>query len=257
MGTPSHRLKLNRANEHLGDIEALTEPLRERREYPVVESMKPQHQGPRWEYRLDLSSIQPPERLPILVGDYLFNIRSALDHLAVAFAPGKYRRRVSFPIFTTDPFARDETSGDYLDAEAAARWLSLTSGLPDDCIAAIKALQPYEAAALHGHTAEHHALALLSAFQNADKHRELVDAVVGLHQVEVHIGEDEIVYAVPVFQDGTVVVAAEEKMDVKVKGAALIGLQRSEEIWSFGMLTRRLTAFLADELLPRLEPLLK
>ena len=256
MGTPSHRLKLNRADEHMSDIEALTKPIRERREYPVIETMQPKRNAPEWEYRLDLSGIQLPERLPILVGDYLFNVRSALDHLIVAIAPRKYRRKISFPVFTTDPFARDEASRDYLDAEAAARWLSLTGGLPDDCIAALKVLQPYKAAALHGQVAEHHALALLSAFQNADKHRELVDAVVGLHRVELHMGADEIIYAVPVFQDGTIVATGSQKMDVKVKGTALIGLQRGEEIWSFDMLIRRLTAFVADELLPRLEPFL-
>jgi hypothetical protein len=256
VGTPSHRLKLNRADEHLKDIEALTKPLGERREYPVIETMKPKRKAPEWEYRLDLSSIQLPERLPILVGDYLFNVRSALDHLVVAIAPRKHRRKVSFPIFVTDPFARDETSGDYLDAKAACRWLSLTSGLPDDCIAALKVLQPYEAAALHGQVAGHHALALLSAFQNADKHRELVDAVFGLHRVELHLGSDETIYAVPVFQDGTVLTSEPQKVDVKVKGAVLVGLQRGQEIWSFDMLIRRLTAFVADEVLPRLEPFL-
>lgn len=254
--TPSHRLKLYRAGEHLEQIETITKSWSERRKYPVVETMKPKRQAPEWEYRLDLGGIQPPERLPILIGDYMFNVRSGLDHLAVALAPRKYRRKVSFPICTRDPLARDDMSGDYLDADAARRWLELANCLPSDCFAAVKVLQPYEAAALHGHLAKNHALALLSVFQNADKHRELIDAVVALRQVEVHI-DGELIHAVPVFKDGAVVARGRTKMDVKVKGVALVGLQRGDEIWSFDLLTSKLTTFVADELLPRLEPLLR
>ncbi len=256
MATPSHRLKLYRADEHIEQIEALTKPLRERREYPVVESMKPKRNAPEWEYRLDLRLIQPSERLPILVGDYLFNVRSALDHLIVAIAPRKYRRKVSFPILTGDPLARDETGGDYLDAEAAARWLSLVACLPDDCIAALKVLQPYEAAATHGHAPENHALALLSAFQNADKHRELINTVVGLGKVELHL-DGEITYAVPIFKDGTVIADEGRKMDVKVEGVPVVGLKRGADVWSFDLLIAKLTAFIVDEALPRLEPFLE
>jgi hypothetical protein len=255
VGTPSHRLKLDRADEHLADINALTEPLRERCEYPVMETMKPERKGPRWESRLDLRHVQPPERLPILIGDYLFNVRSALDHLIVAIAPRKYRHKVSFPILKTDPIARDEASGDYLNAEAASRWLSLCEWLPDDCIAALTVLQPYQAGALHHQRADHHALSLLSAFQNADKHRELVGAIVGLTKVEAHI-DGETIYAVPTFKDGTVVAVGPSKMDVKIKGVATVGIQRGNETWSLDMLIDRLKRFLSDELLPRLEPFL-
>jgi hypothetical protein len=257
MATPSHRLKLDRADEHLTEIEALTKPLRERREYSVVETMKPYKKGPRWDYTLDLDAVQPPERLPILMGDYMFNVRSALDHIAVALGPRKYRRKLSFPILTSDPLARKERCGDYLNAEAARSWLALCCRLPDDCIAPLTVLQPYQAAALHGHRGDHHALALLSSFQNADKHRELIPAVVGLELVEVEfdgIGECPL----PGFKNGTTIVAnAPAKMEVKVKGIARVGIQRGDETWSFDLLTDKLGVFIVNELLPRLEPFLK
>lgn len=254
--TPSHRLKLQRADEHLADINALTEPLSERREYPVIETMKPERDGPRWEYILDLNHVKPSERMAILMGDYLFNVRSALDHLAVSLGDRKYRRKLSFPIHKADPLARKPACGDYLNAEAASRWLSMCNRLPDDCIAPLTVLQPYQAAALHGHNAEHHALVLLGGFQNADKHRELISTVPGLSKVEVHINGGTQ-YAAPTFQNGTVVVAAYEKMDVKVKGVAIVGIKRGNVVWSFDMLVERLSAFIVDELLPRLEPLVK
>jgi hypothetical protein len=255
MATPSHRLKLDRADEHLTEIENLVKPLRERREYPVIETMQPKRKGPEWEYRLDLSHIQSRERLPILVGDYMFNVRSALDHLFVGIVPRKYRRKASFPIFTSDPLATAETSGDYLDAEAASRWNAIETWLPDDCLAAVKVLQPYEASALHGHPANRHALALLSAFQNADKHRELVDAIVGLSKCELHI-DGETIYAVPVFQEGTIVAVEDRKMDVKIKGVPVVGLSRGDETWSLDLLTEKVGDFIVNELLPRLEPFL-
>jgi len=255
--TPSHILKLKRADEHLVEIDALTESLGERREYPVIETMKPQHDGPCWEYVLDLSGVVTPERLPILIGDYLFNVRSGLDHLLVSMAPRKHRRKVSFPIHSTDPLARDPTSGDYRNAEAASRWLALCHCLPDDCIAPLTRLQPYYAGALHRGNAEHHALALLSGFQNADKHRELVDTVVNLTKIELDIN-GETTYVVPAFNDGTVVVTGSyEKMDVKVKGVASVGIQRGKETWGFDMMIDRLVKFVADAVLPSLEPFAK
>jgi hypothetical protein len=38
MATPSHRLKIKRAKKHLQDLNLLTDMLRQRREYPVIES---------------------------------------------------------------------------------------------------------------------------------------------------------------------------------------------------------------------------
>lgn len=257
MATPSHRLKLDRADQHLSEIEGLTEDLRERREYPVVETMKPQRKSPAWDYTLDLSGVQPPETLPIVVGDYLFDVRSALDHLIVSIAPRKERYRVSFPVLKVDPLARREGSGDYVDSEAAGRWMSLCNRLPDDCIAPLMALQPHYASALHRRPAEHHALALLSSFQNADKHRELVDAVAALGQIELNI-DGETTYVAPYFKHGTkVITGAPEKMDVKLEGVATVGIQRGNEVWGFDMLVTRLSDFIQNRVLPTLEPFLR
>ena len=60
-----------------------------------------------------------------MMGDYLFNVRSALDHLAVSLGERKHRRKLSFPIYTSDPLARDEKSGAYVNADAARRWLAM------------------------------------------------------------------------------------------------------------------------------------
>ena len=146
-------------------MKELVRHLRTRREYPVIESMQPHRKAPVWIYNLDLSSGRVDERFAIVLGDYLFNIRSALDHLVVAIAPRKYKYDTSFPICTKDPLASDKTTGAYLDAEAARAWASRTQGLPHDCIAHLKALQPYEMARLQGGSAQSYPLSMLSAFQ--------------------------------------------------------------------------------------------
>jgi len=67
----------------------------------------------------------------------------------------------------------------------------------------------------------------------------------------------ETTYAVPAFKNGTVVVAAYEKMDVKVKGVASVGIRRGNETWGFDTFVERLTTHVTEHLLPRLEPLAK
>jgi hypothetical protein len=70
--TPSHLLKLERANHHRREMEDLLRDLRDRREYPVLESSAPERTGLVWTYKVDLASARSDERFPIVVSDYLF-----------------------------------------------------------------------------------------------------------------------------------------------------------------------------------------
>jgi hypothetical protein len=60
--TPSHRLKLDRAAEHVDDLQAFVAEAGKRCPYPVVESFDPEHK--RWLYRLLLDQVEPPEMFP-------------------------------------------------------------------------------------------------------------------------------------------------------------------------------------------------
>jgi hypothetical protein len=256
VSTPSHRLKLYRSDKHLEEMQALIAPLRGRREYPVVESMKRKGKNSAWSYGLDLSGIRPPEDFPIILGDYLFDIRSALDHLVATIAPKKYRGTVEFPIWTEDPLARDKDRRGYLNAEEARRWHRVVRGLPDSCVTALRVLQPYEAARLTGKPARDHPLAILKVLQNADKHRELVVVVIGLTKAEMTVnGEAEGI--VPMLKDGAELVRTPAQMAVKLEGAAAVGVQRGKVIYGLGDFVDRLSTFVVDEVLSRLEPFLK
>lgn len=243
----SWRLKLLRAEQHFADLEELTKPLRERRAYPVTE---------RLEYKDDahvrvwrVSFPDPDEAFfQIVVGELMFNARSALDHIACAMVPPDRRtrqvmRNTQFPIFTCNIDEMDPITGKYVHPNARGRWERMTRGLPDDAVPLLKRLQPYMFGPEKG--PENHAFAILNAFQNADKHRELVIVPSGLTDPVVrHVRPSGLItyesapYGLPadrVLRNGAVVhrAPADEPADIKVEVEAtmqiLIG--EGEDPW--------------------------
>src|SRR4051812_26862537 len=102
MSNPSWRLKLRRAYEHLDELNEMLKILGQSRPYLVEESVKRDRRGPEWTYRL-FSLPEPDAYLPVILGDFMFDVRSALDHIAVANVPTRRKDRASYPIFTVDP----------------------------------------------------------------------------------------------------------------------------------------------------------
>lgn len=254
--TPSHRLKIQRAEKHLEDLGAMLATTTSRKPYPVSEIFEPNGKKPGWVYRLDLSEAAPDEMFPIVLGDFLFNVRSALDQLVVGCAPANRKYKVSFPICAKDPLAVDQASGDYVNAEAASEWLSRTKGLPSDLVANLQALQPYENARKFSKQAEDHPLTILSALQNADKHRESIGVVTGLKQVEWCIEGIRLGH-VPVIKHDTVLETSEHQVQVEIEGAAVVGLGRGNKIRDWDLVTGRILDFVAIEVLRRVEPFLR
>ena len=90
---PSYTEKLSWAEAHLTKLEAALKTYADRHPYKVTHSIK--QQKDHWRLRF----IEAPNReVPLIVGDFLYNVRGGLDHLACALVPRKYRRSVSFPI---------------------------------------------------------------------------------------------------------------------------------------------------------------
>lgn len=256
--TPSHLLKLYRAEKHLADLKPVVADAGRRREYPVRETFDTDSQE--WVYTLDLAAAHPPELFPIVLGDFLFNVRSALDHLVVAIAPDRdSKRKVEFPIFTADPLKVHEHTGAYLHPEEAGKWNQRTTGLPADCIAELRALQPYETARHFKRSPTDQALAVLSVLQNADKHRNLVGVFTALTHIQ--IDADGNCYCLvpaltPGLKDGAKLYSSPTQMDVKVEGSAQVGVGRGDEVRDFDLLCETILDFVACEALPRLEPFL-
>jgi len=181
--TDSWWLKLDRAEQHLKEFEGLIAPLLERCVNPVSKGWETYNQQLMFVYRVRFSNPDLDERLPVIAGDFMHNVRSALDHVAVALAPDDRKRDASFPIFTCDIHARDEATGSYLHSSDRRRWLSRVGGMPQKALAIIDFVQPF-----HGdhkwQDPRDSPLALLSEFQNADKHRELTVVAQGLTDPE-------------------------------------------------------------------------
>lgn len=98
------------------------------------------------------------EEWPLLLGDFLHNLRSVLDHLAwqLVVANGNKPGRPLFPI-TLDPAWFDSKGTEHL------------TGVHPDAIAAIRALQPFDSSFTGRKSL--HPLWLLSELDNVDKHR--------------------------------------------------------------------------------------
>lgn len=150
----SANLKLVRAYKHFQDIATICERFKHG-ECEIIPEIDPDDLNVGL-LRIRLSPKVPPDLSP-MTGDCLFNVRSALDHIAWQLVllknptPGK---RLIFPI---------SKSSEAFDSAVA------DSGLRDAPVSAvtvIKSLQPY-------HSGETHPLALLSELHNIDKHRKL------------------------------------------------------------------------------------
>lgn len=252
--TPSHRLKLHRAEKHLIDLDDMTIEIGQRKQYPVSETINAKRKRT---YRLDLSGVEVDEMFPIVFGDFLFNVRSALDHLMVAIAPNKRKANAGFSINTKDPLAVDENSGCYLDAEKATKWLAETKGLPDDCVTALRLMQPYETAAQGRGPAQDHPLAILSALHNADKHRNLIPVLTALGESEVTVN-NVTSQVVPggVLKDGAMLHASNRPMKVEIEGSAVIGIGPPHEPRDFAVFIDALTLYIGSVVLPDLEKFL-
>jgi hypothetical protein len=107
-----------------------------------------------------------PATVLTVIGDALFNLRSALDHLAhqlVVASGGKPTRWTAFPIYSS-PF----------NEKGKLRKFGIAGGVTPIALADVERLQPY---APPGFGPEH-PLSVLQELNNADKHRQLL--VTGL-----------------------------------------------------------------------------
>lgn len=176
-------LKLARAEQCLKEFTFLTEQYVATNPHRVVKRLEGQGKRARTVHRVEIDQPDVELLLPCIVGDVLFNIRSALDHVIVASVnPRKFRKNARFPVLTKNIFERD-ASGQYAKRHADARgaWNTATQGLSSAALTIVEAAQPYNDPNPDplGLGAKNHVLAILNILQNADKHRELV--VVGAH----------------------------------------------------------------------------
>ena len=185
-------LRLDRAGGHLQELMGLVASYELGKPYTVsdmIEGSDREHV-----YRLKFTS-QPDDRIAVIVGDYLHNLRSALNYLMRSLVPSARKDKTQFPIFGRDPFARDPVTRRYIerDPDVRRRWNTYVKGTDPRALAYIKEIQPYAAGSRAGQI---NRLIAVNWLSNADKHRELVVTPQGLQDPErtVWLADDTPVY---------------------------------------------------------------
>lgn len=159
--------KLSRANGHRHAVEDLIERWREEKPYEFVHDQESQ---PGWTILTVRIRKYPPPEIGVIVGDYVHNVRSALDQLvwqlviANGAAPGRHNQ---FPIaITEDNFIQNAVTG-------APGRPGMLAGLSDSAVKFIERQQPYK----RGLDAPSHPFAILQGLWNADKHQAIAQLV--------------------------------------------------------------------------------
>jgi hypothetical protein len=153
-GLTSAQRKLLRGIEHLKTLGGEAEAFEDLESY-FFESEKEAHSPEAIEYRCFAVERQPPpDHWPLLAGEAIQNLRSALDH-AIYATTGN--RRSQFPIFT------DACEFEVLGGR-------MVKGVSKAVRARVEAAQPY---VLAPQSPAQHSLAVLNSLSNLDKHRVL------------------------------------------------------------------------------------
>ena len=184
-------LKTARAREHLKALQAELRVL-EVNAYRVVGEYE--GEDSRYVLRFDVldEGRMIPQRLGLMVGDAVHNLRTALDHLAwqlalIGTGPG---RRTQFPIF--------EDAGEFGRQEDA-----LLHGIAERDRAVIRDLQPYQIrvpTSLYRDLEQQRMLMLIGRLDNVDKHSIILPSVVVAQFREPtfeNLGDAEIRYPGP------------------------------------------------------------
>lgn len=160
------RAKLDRAETHLKALQDEAAVFLDSDAYGVREHFHPD--GRHYSLSIEVRR-EPPLILSVILGDFIHNLRSALDHLAwqlVLANDGTPTKATQFPIFTSPP-----VSGD-----ALRKWTGNVEGMTAPVIDEIRGIQPHTA----GNQAHLHSLAILASLSNEDKHRLPVACVAAI-----------------------------------------------------------------------------
>lgn len=288
MGTPdfsrrSWRLKIERAKQHLVELDKHIGAYSDRQPYRVAwETQKHENSG-KWRCMFRITE-RPADELAIIIGDVVHNVRSALNHLAVTLSGNTDG---GFPIVSRDPDAL--VVGKYINGKARQNFIKATRGMNADAVAVIKRLQPYsswptspecptglrfwhhigEEQVVHLDRPYTHYLYMLAELNNADKHRELVTLGSGITDGWITIAEGARIrgqrFANVMFADNAQVATRstppppETEVEVEVHGSVVVAvpLGPDEDSVPIFDLLRALTNELPLAVFGALEPLIR
>jgi hypothetical protein len=161
-------LKFQRAEKHMIDINQEAMRYASRKPYSFTRIRLPNSKKEiRGRFHI---TEQPDPMIAVMLGDFIHNLRSALDYIVVACVPKQRRGKASFPILFKDIFAKGKNE-EFMVKNATLRksFESAIEGLHPKARAYIISLQPYNFS-----SPDLIALGIISRLENADKHRQLI-----------------------------------------------------------------------------------
>lgn len=162
-------LKVKRAKEHFADLQRQIRAFLDTNPYRVACNVDPNTRKPTYY----LASVEPtPLCLPLIAGDVIQNLMSALDHLAYQLVCSDTADNPPNPNWIYFPI-----QDDFSKYEAKKR--GKIQGASDATIAAIDALKPYKGG--------NDLLWMLYRLNNVEKHRILL--TVGSAAAGIHLGQ--------------------------------------------------------------------
>ena len=138
-----------------------------------------------------------PVKIPLLVGEIAYNLRSGLDHIAwqLSLLSGRTPRNTAFPAHSNRT------------RRSECKFRSATQGIPCEAIEIIKSLQPYA----RGKNFKSHPLWQLNKLCNVDKH---VSMAINSTEISIDYGPSDIaarVHFERIYQGVEVVIPLELK----------------------------------------------
>jgi hypothetical protein len=218
--TDSWWLKVKRAQKHMVDIKREAVRYTNTHPYEFIPIRQPYREH---NIRHRLRIVQDPDPvLALMLGDFVHNLRCALDHIIVACVPKCDRSETtSFPMSFVDLFAKDP-NGDFVsnDAKARENFKRSIGGLHPDARTIVIRAQPYNA----GSEAGRWTLGIISRLDNTDKHRALTTFGRGMKNVtaDIMIGDQpaSVIYSMrwTEFAENDAIVEWRPPLDWKTQG---------------------------------------
>jgi hypothetical protein len=176
-------LKVRRAEKHMVDIQQEAIRYASSHPYTLTRIRLPDSKN-QIRYRFQITE-QPNPMIAVMLGDFIHNLRTALDYIVVASVPKQRRKNAGFPILFQDIFATDK-NGKFVvnDAELRERTEAAIYGLHPEARAFIIRLQPYQTCQF-GFDVSAHNLGIIGRLENADKHRQLITIGYGVQDATV------------------------------------------------------------------------
>lgn len=229
---PSWYLKGHRAEKHLHDLKCEIRRWADTHPYERVthvESGKEVQQ-------LHFTS-SPPSDVGMIAADFVYNLRSGLDHLMAALVPPNQRDDVYFPSSFQGVWGPDVPGEDAERTQARKRWRTYTKKMRPGAVTILQSLQPAEDARKDTDPTLNSFL-FLNKVSTKDRHQKLPVVFSALSGVRLlwkdpqgnsHIWPDSpadynAVGGLIAYKDGTELVYPPGAMDMEVAGAPVVAI---------------------------------